>query len=142
MLAGVPLAFTLGPDPGAVDQKVQRSAPTTVGGGHIQFPLTTAERAVVRHWPVQPYQAQETFDEPSRLSQRHAEQYLHRQAHLDRGIAEARLSATLPGPRRPQHHVRIEPNRQRPASLQRLIVRRSVRDLALRRRPAAHSSAL
>ncbi len=90
VLAGVPLAFTLGLDPGAVRcpagiSKFSGPLPTAVGDGHIQRPLATAERAVVRHWPVQPDQAQETFDEPGRLSQRHAEQHLHRQARLDRG---------------------------------------------------------
>lgn len=36
MLAGVPLAFTLDLDPGAVDQQVQRAVRTAVGNVHLQ----------------------------------------------------------------------------------------------------------
>ena len=45
---------------------------------------------------------------------------LHRQAGLDGGVAVVRLSATFAGGLRRPNHVRIEPDRQRSAALERV----------------------
>jgi hypothetical protein len=62
--------------------------------------LATAERAEIRHLPVQTDQAKKAFDEPSRLPQRHAEKDLHRKAGLHRSVTVDGLSPTLAGRRR------------------------------------------
>jgi hypothetical protein len=53
MLARVPLALTLDLDPSAVDQKVQRTLRPLMGNVHGKRLLAAAERAEVRHVPVQ-----------------------------------------------------------------------------------------
>ncbi len=94
VLARMPFAFALDLDAGAVDQQVQRSPGATVGDVHCQGFLAARQRAEVWHCPVQAGQAQQALDEPGRLPERHAEQHLHRQAHLDGGITVALLAAT------------------------------------------------
>ena len=142
MLSGTPLTFALGLDTGAVDQKFQRAFPSTVGDGHVQLSLATAQGAEVRDRPVQLDQPKQAFDETSRLSQRHTEQHLHRQARLDRRIAEAQLPTTFSGQRWFPHHIGIKPHCQRTAPPQRFIVSRPIRGLVLRRGPTAHASQL
>lgn len=71
-----------------------------------------------------------------------AEKHLHRQAGLDRALAEARLPPALPGRSWSPHHVGIEPHRQRTAPPRCLIVSRPVRGLLLRRGPTAHANKL
>jgi len=51
-------------------------------------------------------------DEPGRLTERHAEEPLHRQASLDPGITMLRLPPSLAVRRRHPDHVRVEPDRQ------------------------------
>ena len=95
--------------------------------------LTAAERAEVWHVPVQADQTKQALDEPSSpwslgpvalprldLPQCHAEQDLHRQAGLDRSGAVDRLPPTLACRLRSPRHVRIEPDRQRSAALERV----------------------
>ena len=72
--------------------------------------------------PVQTDQVQQALDEAGRLTQRHAEQHLHRQAGLDRGIAVVGLSATFAGWRGLPDHLGVEPDRQRTTALQRFII--------------------
>lgn len=126
MLARVPFAFTLDLDPGAVHQQVQRSVRTTIGNLDLQRLLTTAERAEVRRSPIKADQSQQAPNETCCLPERHAEQHLHRQAGLDRRIALVGLAATLAGRRGFPDHGGIEPDRQRAAELQRLVVVRPV----------------
>ena len=53
MLAGVPFAFAFRLDAGAVDQQVQRPLGAAVGNGHHQGLLAPAQRAEIRHRPVE-----------------------------------------------------------------------------------------
>ena len=126
VLTGVPLAFTLDLDPGAVYQQVQGTVRAAIGDVDLQGLLTTAKRAKVRHRPVQTDQPQQALDEAGRLAQRHPEQHLHRQTSLDRGIAVVGLAATLAGRRGFPGDGGIEPDRQRAPALQRLVVGRPV----------------
>jgi hypothetical protein len=57
----------------------------------LQRLLAAAERAEVRHRPVQADQPQKALDEACRLAERQAEQNLHRQAGLDRRISVIRF---------------------------------------------------
>lgn len=139
VLAGVPFAFTLGLDADAIDQEVQRTRAAAIGDSYVQRPLATAQGAEVRHGPVHPDQPKKALHKACRLSQRHAEQHLHGQAGLDRGIAETRLPPTFSGWRRLPHHVGIEPDRQRSSLLQRCVIGRPVRGLVLRGGPTAHA---
>lgn len=77
MLTGIPLTFALSLDASAVDEQVQRTGAATIGDGHVQLPLATAQGAEVRYGPVQSDQPQETSDKHGRLPQRHAGQHLH-----------------------------------------------------------------
>lgn len=142
VFAGVPLAFALGLDASAVDQQVQWAFPSTVWDGHVRPPLAVTQGAEVRDRPLKPDQAQEALHEPRRLPQRHSEQHFHRKAGLDRFITEVLLPTALATRGRPPGHLRIEPDRQRSASLQRLIVSRPVRGLVFPRGPTAHASPL
>ena len=81
-----------------------------------------AEGAEVRHGLVQTDQVLQALDEVGRLPQRHAEQRLHRQAGLDRGIALVGLSATFAGWRGLPDHGGIEPDRQLTATLERVAL--------------------
>ena len=80
----------------AVDQPVQRALRTAKGYVDLQGLLATAAGADVRHRPVRVDQPQQALDKPASpwslgpvafswldLSERHAEQHLHRQAGLD-----------------------------------------------------------
>ena len=50
---GEPLAFTLGLDPGAIDQKVQGGRAGATGDGNIQTARTGLQGAEIRHRPRQ-----------------------------------------------------------------------------------------
>lgn len=138
MLAGVPLAFALDLDAGAVDQQMQRTIRSTVGDVHLQGFLPPRQRAEVRHRPVEAGQSQQALDEPGRLPQRHPEEDLHGQAGLDCSIAVVTLSAALTGRRGLPGHRGIEPDRQRASALQRLVVARPVPGLVGRGCRSAH----
>jgi len=97
MLARVPLTFALDLDTCAVDQQVQRTRRAAVGDVDLRGFLVPAQRAEVRHSPVQIDQPRQALDEPSRLAERHTEQQFHRQAGLDRAIAVVSLSAAFAG---------------------------------------------
>ncbi len=65
MLAGVPLAFALDLDPGAVDQQVQRAPGAAIRDVHGQGLLAARQRAEVGYRPVEADQAQQALDEPA-----------------------------------------------------------------------------
>ena len=67
MLAGVPFAFALNLDAGAIDQQVQRTLGAAIGDVDGQGFLAARQRAEVGHRPVEANQAQQAFDEPCRL---------------------------------------------------------------------------
>src|SRR6056297_2303711 len=144
MLAGLPLTFALRLDAGAVDQKVQRPLRAPVGNTHSQgFPAPA--RAVLKSGtarPVEADQPQKALDDPRGLPAGHAEEDFHRQACLDRGIAILWLPASLAGGRWHPDHVRIEPDRQGAALLQRFVVGRPVPGLVARRDGSAHAGQL
>lgn len=122
MLAGVPLAFPLDLDAGAVDQQVQRAVLTAVGNVHLQGLLAPRQRAEVWHGPVQADQSQQALSEPGRLAEGHAEQHLHRQAGLDGGIAVVGLAATFTGRSSLPGHGGIKPDCERAAALERFVI--------------------
>ena len=126
MLAGVPLPFALDLYARAVDQKMERARRAAIGDVDLQCLLATADGAEVGHRPVQSDQPQQALDEAGRLPERDAEQDLHRQAGLDGGIAVGLLSATPACRRGIPAHLRIEPDRQRAAALERFVVGRPV----------------
>ena len=88
---GEPLAFTLGPDPGAVDQEVQRACAGAIRDGDAQTFLAARQRAEVRpdlsgSGPIEPGQSsgkqspglfsdpphiQKACHQPGRLPRRH-----------------------------------------------------------------------
>lgn len=74
MLAGVPLTFAFGLDASSVDKQVQRPLRATVGNVHGHSLLAPAERAEIRHRPVQADQVQKALHEPGSLPERHAEE--------------------------------------------------------------------
>lgn len=64
---------------------------------HGEGLLVTAERAEVRHLPVQADQTKQALHELGRLPPGHAEQHLHRQTGLHRSVTLDGLSPALPG---------------------------------------------
>lgn len=90
--------------------------------------------------PVQPDQLQQALHEAGRLPQRHAKEYLHCQARLERGITENRRPASLSRRWRLPNHIGIKPHCQRTAPPQCLIVSRPIRGLILRGGPTVHAS--
>ena len=108
VLTRIPLAFTLHLDPRAVDQQVQWTLRPPMRDVHGKGLLATADRAEIRHIPVQSSQPKQALDEATSpwslgpvafpwldLPQCHAEKDLHRQAGLDGSVAVNRLSNTL-----------------------------------------------
>lgn len=95
MFLGEPLAFTLGLDPGAIDQKMQGARALAIRDGNIQTFLTATECAEVGHGPIQPCKLQKARDQSGRLPERQAEQRLQSQARLDRRVSEGGRTATL-----------------------------------------------
>src|SRR6056297_1419532 len=100
--------------------------PTTVRYGDVQCLLAAAQSAEVRHFPVEPCQTQQAFDETGRLTKRQAEQHLLRETNLDCRVAETLLPPALAARQGMPFHLRIKPNRQGTALLQRRVVRRPV----------------
>ena len=94
MLARMPLAFALDLDASAVDQQVQRPLGPAIWDVYSQRLLAAAKCAEVGHRPVEANQPQQAFNEACRLTERHAEQHLHRQAGLDGDIAVGPQAAT------------------------------------------------
>jgi hypothetical protein len=109
---------------------------------HSKGLLAAAERAEIWHIPVQADQRKQAFDKPFRLPERHADPSLgsarsglktvhwtiswapftlHRQAGLDGRVAVDGLSSPLAGGRSLPGHGGIEPDRQRPAALERAL---------------------
>src|SRR6056297_218675 len=122
MLAGVPFAFALDLDPGAVDQQVQRALGATIWDADGEGLLAAAQRAEVGHRPVEADQAQQALDEAGRLPESHAEQHLHRKAGLDGGIAIGLLTAAPASRRSLPAHLGVKPDHQRAPAFERFIV--------------------
>ena len=139
MLARILLAFTLNLDLRAVEPEMQQALRAPMRDVHGQRLLPAAERAEIRHIPVQADQAKQALHKASRLPQRHAEQYLHRQASLDGRIAVDGLSPALACRLRRPRHVWIEPDRQRSPALERLVIGRPVQRLVARSVRSAHT---
>ena len=108
VLARIPLAFTLHLDPRAVDQQVQWTLRPPMRDVHGKDLLATADRAEIRHIPVQSSQPKQALDEATSpwslgpvalswpdLPQRQIEQDLDRQADLHRRTRQHRRP---PGP--------------------------------------------
>jgi hypothetical protein len=76
-LAGVPFAFTLRFDAGAINQEVQRAGSATIRQAHVQRSLAAASGAEIRHCPVQTDQPQQALDETRGLPERHTKPKLH-----------------------------------------------------------------
>ena len=138
MLARVPLAFALRLYAGAVGQPPRAQ----IGDSHSQGFLAPAKRAEIRHRPIETNQPQKALHNRGRLTERHAEEHLHRQARLDRGIAILWLPASLARRQRHPRHVRIEPDRQDAAMFQRFVLGRPFLGLLVRRNESAHAGQL
>ena len=76
------------------------------------------------------------------LTERHAEQPLHRQTGLDRSVAVVGLPLALAGRQRLPCHVGIEPDGPRATALERLVVGCLVLGLVGRRWRSAHAEQL
>jgi len=137
-----PLAFAFDLDPCAVDQEMQRALRPPMRDVHGQRLLATAQCAEVRHRPLQPNQPEQALDEPRRLSERQAEQNLHRQAGLDGRIAVDGLPPPLASRLSLPGHLGIKPDRQRAPALERLVVGRPVLGLVGRCVRSAHDPQL
>lgn len=86
VLAGFPLAFTHHLDPSAVDQEMQTARTGPTAKHHRQRLLTSAQRRIIRHRPVQISQLEQARYQSRRLSQRQIEQRFQRQAQLARTV--------------------------------------------------------
>ena len=95
--------------PQRLDQQVQWPLRSATGDVDLQGLLAAALRAEIRHGPVKADQPQQARDKPRRLPESQAEQHLHRQAGLDRGITAAGLSAAFTGWRSLADHGGIKP---------------------------------
>lgn len=86
MLACLPFPFTHLLDPGTIDQKMQTARTGAPTERHWQCLLTSTQRRIIRHRPVQISQPEQARHQPRRLPQRQAEQHLQRQAQFDRTV--------------------------------------------------------
>ena len=109
LLAGVPLAFTLGFDACTIDQNVQRAGAAMIGQANVQRSLTAAKGAAVGHRPLRSDQPRQAFHDACRLLQRQAKQHLYGQAGLNCSVAELALPPALAAMLRRPNHLRIEP---------------------------------
>jgi len=109
---------------------------------HLQMLLAPAHDAEVRNLPVQPGQAQQAFDHASRLAKREPVQVLTHQAELDGCIRERwRATALTTGGTSPLHFL-VDPQQQRAALAQGIVVGRPVGRAVLRLRRLAHPVSL
>ena len=122
----LPLSFALDLDAGAVDQQVQGLLRPPERVVDLQGLLAVAQRAEARHRPFQVDQLQQALGEASCLAQCYAEQHLHRQTGLDRGIAIVGLTPTLAGWRGLLDHGGFKPDCQRAAVHKRCVIVRRV----------------
>src|SRR3990167_7323930 len=122
-----PLAIAFGFHACAVDQEVQGTGAGAVGNMDCQGLLAAAKGAVVRHRPIQPGKPQKARHHTCRLPQWQPEERLQRQAYLDCGVGEHGLTPAPAGRRGQPLCLGIEPDRQRSAPSQRLVVVMPVR---------------
>gem|GEM_PF-1515539 len=127
MIAGLPLAIAEELDTGAVHQQVQWPASTAIRDLHLQSLLPSAQRGVVRNRPIQPCEPQQTGDHPGGLPERELKQHLYRQAELDSRIRKDRRAPLTALMRRVPGHLLVQPDQQRPALPERIVVGGPVR---------------
>lgn len=65
---GLPLTFAQHLDARAIDQQMQHIRLAAIRDFYLQFLLASRNRAEVRHWPVQPRQLQQAFNQPDALT--------------------------------------------------------------------------
>lgn len=138
VLARVPLSFTFHLDAGAVDEQVKPAVGAPIRDGDVQGLLATRQGAEVRHGPAKAGQFQQARNEPYRLAEWQPDEDLEGQAGLDRGVAIGLLATATPGRYRLPLHRGIEPDGQRSALPQRMIVALPVGRLVCRLRRSAH----
>jgi hypothetical protein len=122
MLLRLPFALAKHLDACAVHQQVRTRRGRHSADGDLQRLLAPAYRAVVRHRPVEPSQAQQALRHPHGPAQRQIEQALHTQAELDRLVAERLAARALATWLAMSVHVRIKPDEQRAACLEGFVV--------------------
>jgi len=71
-----------------------------------------AERAEVRHWPIQPGNFQKACDQPGRLPQRQAEQRFQRQTGPNGRLSKGGRTASRPTGLSQPHRLRVKPDQQ------------------------------
>ena len=142
MLAPAPFPVTHRLDARAVDQQVQRSGTGLTGDLDKQGLLPPAQGTEIRHRPIETGHLKKAYDHAGGLAQGKLEHSLERQAGLDRGIREDRLTPTLAGWRRQPLHPGIKPDVKRTSLRQRCIVGLPVRRAVACAGRFAHSGPL
>lgn len=142
MLAGVPFAIAKELDPGTVHQQVQWAICAAKGDLDGQRLLTTADRTVVRHGPVQPCEFQKRPHHAGSLAQRQFEQNLDGKAKLDRHVREHRRPAYPARGLSELLHLGGDQDQHRPTPLKRAVVHGPVRGTVAGRLWLAHASRL
>lgn len=95
MLVPAPFAIARSLDASAVDQQVQCSRTGLARNFNEQGLLPPAQRAEVRHWPIETGHCHQARDHAGGLAQGELEQRLQRQTGLDRCIREDELTTAL-----------------------------------------------
>ena len=103
------------------DKQVQPPSGATIRDVDGEGLLASAQRSEVEHRPVKADQAQQAFDEPGGLPQRHAQQHFPCQARLNCSIAVSLMATTLACRRGLPDHLGIEPDSQRDPALEGFI---------------------
>ncbi len=123
VLPHLPFPLTQYLQAGTVDDQVQRLVTGPVGDLNRQVLLPTRERAVVRHRPGQPGQADQAPCHALRSTQRQLKQHLEREHALDGCVTEHQRPAPPPAAlRRMPGQIGREPDGQVTARDQALIV--------------------
>ena len=106
MLSSLPLAFALGLDVFAIDQKIHWAGTATLGLAHVQGLLAAAQGAVIGNIPIQTDQPQQALYKTGYMPKRHPEPLLKSRTGMDRRIAETLLSPSLDAWLRPPSNSR------------------------------------
>lgn len=142
VLADQPFSVAKELDPGAIHQQVQRPRCAAVGDLHSKGLLPPAQGGEVRHRPIQSCHLQDAGHHARSLPEWQSKEHLHHQAELDRRIGKYRRAAATPHRVRQPHHVLVQPDQQRAAPPQGLVVRLPVRRAVARSLRFAHAEAL
>ncbi len=142
MLLGLPFPLSYHIDAGAVDQQVQPGLSRTARVLNGQGFLSAAQRAVVRHRPVEISQRQQAADQTRALVQWQIVQCYDHQAKLDSGIGEGGITSPLVVAHSTQpRHRQVKPHRQRATLLQRRVIVLLVRGAVFRGGKYSHHGA-